>query len=115
MFTLIGDNLVTVPTLSREEIKKIIVDTLIPLGVVRISIFGSFARREESPTSDVDILVKLPSGKNRPIIGMKWFTLDKELEKKIGRPVDLVSEDALVNPLRAIIEKDLEVIYEKTG
>lgn len=101
--------------LSREDIKKIIVDTLIPLGVVRISIFGSFARREESPTSDVDILVKLPSDKNRPFIGMKWFTLDQELEEKIGRPVDLVSEDALVNPLRSIIEKDLEVIYEKTG
>lgn len=101
-------------SLSREDIKKIIIETLVPLGVVRISIFGSFARREDSPTSDVDILVKLPSG-NRPLIGMKWFTLDQELEEKIGRPVDLVSEDALVNSLRAIIEKDLEVIYEKTG
>ena len=101
--------------LSREDIKKIIVETLIPLGVVRICVFGSFARREESPTSDIDILVKLPSEKNRPVIGMKWFTLDKELEQKIGRPVDLVSEDALANPLRSIIEKDLEVIYEKAG
>lgn len=115
MFSLFGVILVFVATLSREDIKKIIVDTLIPFGVVRISIFGSFARREESPTSDVDILVKLPSGKNRPLIGMKWFTLDQELEKKIGRPVDLVSEDALASLLRAIIEKDLEVIYEKTG
>jgi len=102
-------------SLSREDIKKIIIDTLVPLGVVRISIFGSFARMEESSTSDIDILVKLPSAKNRPLIGMKWFSLDQELEKKIGRPVDLVSEDALFNPLRAVIQKDLEVIYEKTG
>lgn len=101
--------------LRREEIKKIIIETLVPLGVLRISIFGSFARREDSSASDIDILVKLPSGKNRPLIGMAWFTLDQELEKKIGRPIDLVSEDALVNPLRAIIEKDLEVIYEKAG
>jgi predicted nucleotidyltransferase len=46
---------------------------------------------------------------------MRWFTLDQELAEKIGRPVDLVSEDALFNPLRSIVEKDLEVIYEKTG
>lgn len=102
-------------TLSREEIKKIIIETLLPIGVVRISIFGSFARMDDSAVSDIDILVKLPSSKNRAIIGLKWFTLDQELEKKLGRPVDLVSEDALFNPLRAIIEKDLEVIYEKTG
>lgn len=103
------------PILSRDDIKKIIIDTLIPLGVVRISIFGSFARRDDSSESDIDILVKLSRDKNRPFIGMQWFSLDQELEKKIGRPVDLVSEDALFNPLRAIIERDLEVIYEKAG
>lgn len=101
--------------LSREDIKKIIIDTLIPLGVVRISIFGSFARQDDSATSDIDVLVKLQSGNNRPMIGMKWFTLDQELQQKIGRHVDLVSEDALFNPLRAVIQKDIEVIYEKTG
>jgi uncharacterized protein len=102
-------------TLNRDDIKQVIIDTLAPLGVLRICIFGSFARREDSATSDIDILVKLPPGDNRPLIGMRWFTLDQELAQKIGRPVDLVSEDALFNPLRSIVEKDLEVIYEKTG
>lgn len=101
--------------LSREEIKNIIITTLVPLGVLRIGLFGSFARQEDSSTSDIDILVKLPSTKTRSLIGLKWFTLDKELEDKIGRPVDLVSEDALFSPLRSIIEKDLEIIYEKAG
>ncbi len=32
--------------LSIEETKKIIIDTLVPLGVLRISLFGSFSRQE---------------------------------------------------------------------
>ncbi len=101
--------------LSFDETKKIIIDTLAPIGVLRISIFGSFARHELSPKSDIDILVLLPSIKNRKLIGLKWFTLDQELEKKLGRPVDIISESALFNPLKSLINQDLKVIYEKAG
>ncbi len=101
--------------LSREEIKKIIVDTLKPLGVNRISLFGSFARKEETGSSDIDILVALPALKGRKTIGLKWFTLDQELGKILGVHVDLVSESSLDSNLRSIIQKDLEIIYEKTG
>lgn len=101
--------------LAREEIKRLIVETLKPLGVLRIALFGSFSRNEEKAESDIDILVRLPPIKKRDLIGLRWFTLDQELEAKLGRPVDLVSEDALQPMLREIIEKDLEVIYEKAG
>ena len=101
--------------LARDEIKRLIIETLKPLGVLRISLFGSFSRNEENPESDIDILVRLPPLKNRSLIGLHWFTLDQELEAKLGRPVDLVSEDALEPVLRAIVERDLEVIYEKAG
>lgn len=101
--------------LAREDIKRIIIETLKPLGVLRISLFGSFSRHEENPESDIDILVRLPPLRNRALIGLHWFTLDQELEEKLGRPVDLVSEDALQPSLRAIVDKDLEVIYEKAG
>jgi uncharacterized protein len=101
--------------LSREDMKRIIVETLKPLGVLRIAIFGSFSRREETANSDIDILVRLPSLKNRRLIGLRWFSLDQELREKIGRTVDLVSEDALAANMRSVIEKDLEVIYEKAG
>jgi uncharacterized protein len=101
--------------LTRDEIKKIIVSTLLPWGVLRISLFGSYSRQQESLNSDIDILVLLPAAKDRKLIGLRWFSLDKELEEKIGRRIDLVSEDALSPSLRPVIEKDLEVIYEKTG
>ena len=101
--------------LSSEEINKIIIDTLAPFGVLRISIFGSFSRNQQTAKSDLDILVLLPPINNRKLIGLKWFTLDQELERKLGRPVDIVSENALFNPLKYSINQDLKVIYEKAG
>lgn len=100
---------------SREEIKKIIIDTLKPFGVLKISLFGSFARKEETESSDIDILVTLPDPENRKTIGLRWFVLDQELEQILGVPVDLVTESSLQREMRSIIREDLEVIYEKTG
>jgi predicted nucleotidyltransferase len=100
---------------SRDEVKKIIIDKLKPLGVLRIALFGSFARKEETENSDIDILVTLPSLKSRKPIGLMWFTLDQELESLLGQSVDLVTDGSLGHQLRSSIQKDLEIIYEKTG
>lgn len=100
---------------SRDEAKKIIIDTLKPLGVTRIALFGSYARGEETEGSDIDILVTLPDPTSRKPIGMKWFVMDQQLAEALGRPVDLVSEGSLSHSLRSIIQRDLEIIYEKTG
>lgn len=101
--------------MDREEIKRIIIETLEPLGVERIGLFGSFSRREETAKSDIDILVRFAPPGRRPVIGLRWFSLDQELEEKIGRPIDLVSEESLSSLLKSIIERDLEIIYEKAG
>lgn len=55
---------------TREQIKKIIIDVLKPLGVLRIGLFGSFARKEDS-INDIDILLTLPGINNRKTIGMR--------------------------------------------
>ncbi len=68
--------------MNSDDIIKVIIETLKPLGVLRIGIFGSFSRGEMNPESDIDILVRLPSRKKRKAIGLKWFVLDQELEKK---------------------------------
>ena len=101
--------------LSRKEIEKIIVDFLRPFGFQKIALFGSFARNDNSADSDIDILVTFPDQKNRKLIGLRWFTLNQELESLIGFPVDLVSEASLNEALKQIIYEDLSIIYEKTG
>jgi len=100
---------------EKEMITKVVIETLAPLGVIRIAFFGSFVRQDFGPQSDVDILVWLPSLGKRKTIGLRWFSLDQEIEKKIGRTVDIVTESSLNKFLREQIKKDIEIIYEKAG
>ncbi len=45
--------------------------------VKRIAVFGSFARGEETPESDIDILVELKDPEKRPRLGLGWLALKK--------------------------------------
>ena len=57
----------------------------------KLWVFGSCARREERPDSDVDLLVKYNGS-----IGMfELFDFETEVADKVGRKVDLVSVTAL--------------------
>jgi len=59
-------------------------------GVQTIAIFGSCARGEQTPLSDVDILVQV----QRPI-GLRFFELWDYLENILGLKVDLLTPEAL--------------------
>jgi hypothetical protein len=59
-------------------------------GVRRIGIFGSYARGEHAPLSDVDILVEL----EHPV-GWEIVDLQRYLEDLLGLKVDLVTAGAL--------------------
>ena len=72
--------------------------------VQRIGVFGSVVRGEQWQTSDVDILVEF----NQPI-GLDVFDLKRELEKTLGRKVDLATPAALKPRLKDKILD--EVIY----
>ena len=65
--------------------------------VERAYLFGSCSRGEERPDSDVDILVALDHSKP---IGMRYFQMITDLEDKLGRTLDLVTEDGHFNILR---------------
>jgi predicted nucleotidyltransferase len=61
--------------------------------VKRISVFGSFARGEETAESDIDLLVALKPSHLRPALGLfEVIRLEQELKKELGREVDLVTE-----------------------
>ena len=77
-------------------------------GVSRISIFGSYARGEARPDSDLDLLVAFSGRKG--LLGM--VALERELEIALGREVDLLTEEAISPYLRDRITRDLRVVYE---
>jgi len=80
---------------KREEILRIAVKH----GVGRIRVFGSAVRGEDTPESDIDFLIEV-EGPTTP-----WFPggLVMELEKLLGRRVDVVEPDALRQPLRETV------------
>jgi len=71
-------------------------------GVSRIGIFGSHARGEARPDSDLDVLVHF----DRPI-GLAFVTLADELEELLETPVDLVSASAIRPNMRPFIDEEL--------
>jgi predicted nucleotidyltransferase len=64
-------------------------------GAYNVRVFGSVARGEAGPTSDVDLLVDL-----RPGVGLEYIALWQDLQDLLGREVDLVTEQALPPYLR---------------
>lgn len=80
----------------------------------RISVFGSYARGETTPKSDIDLLVALKPSEERPPLGLfEIVRLEKELEMKLGRAVDLVTEEGLSPRIRPNVEKEKVVLYEE--
>ena len=95
------------------EIRRKAVPILKPY-INRLAVFGSTVRGEANPKSDLDLLIRLrPSGK-RPKLGLfKLMEIEEALEKKLGREIDLVTEDSLSPYIRPYIEKEQVVIYEE--
>ncbi len=96
-----------------DELRDKILPILLPYGVKRIALFGSVVRGEETPESDIDILVELKELGQRPPIGLKWFGIEQELSRLLGREVELVSVRSLSPHVRPYIEKDMVVLYEE--
>ncbi len=75
------------------------------LGVRSLALFGSVARDEATPTSDVDILVEFEP----PITFDRYMDVKFYLEDHLGKKVDLVSWKSLKPQLKEMVEK--EAVY----
>ena len=78
-------------------------------GVKELSVFGSAARGEMGPESDLDIMVEFEPGVRTGLI--KFETLVEELEVLVGRRVDLVTRGGLKPWVRSQVLRDARVIY----
>ncbi|MBQ3872901.1 MAG: nucleotidyltransferase domain-containing protein [Bacteroidales bacterium] len=79
--------------------------------VLRAWLFGSYARMEEKPDSDIDILVSLDKSAH---IGLMAFSgLVNQLEQATGRAVDLVPEESLKPYARESVNRDKYLVYER--
>ncbi len=80
-----------------------IIDTTSKFNPKLIGIFGSFARGENHPDSDLDILIDFEQDLNLlEIIG-----LEQDLTEVLGIEVDLITLRSLNPAVKKFIEKDL--------
>lgn len=80
--------------------------------VLKAWLFGSYARGEENEHSDVDILVAFDEGARVSLL--KHAIMADDLEKILGRPVDLVTEGTLLPFAAQSASHDKKLIYERT-
>ncbi len=67
-----------------------------------LAIFGSYSRREQNDSSDLDILVEFSDK-----IGVRFIDLAEDLENIIGFKVDLVSKNGIKEKYLKSIDSDL--------
>ena len=80
--------------------------------ILRAWIFGSYSRGEESPESDIDILVDY----DRTQGNFSLFTMGgilMELSELLGNQVDLVDNRGLMQFARESVDHDKILIYER--
>lgn len=82
-----AENKSTTPVLTRREAIGAIRTALLSLPVVAAALCGSFAREEQTPSSDIDLLVSFKEG-----TGLDGVELTRRtLEEVTGRNVDLIT------------------------
>ena len=68
----------------------------------QIGVFGSYARGEATPESDVDIAVDIQG-----VMGLNFVAMADEIEALFGIPTDVVPKRAIKPEYLANVEKDI--------
>ena len=92
-----------------EEIKNTAIPIVVEYGVVKLSIFGSYARGEANDESDLDFLID--KGELTGLI--QYYALVRKLEEAFNCHVDLITMGVSDRDFLKRIQSEELVIYER--
>ena len=95
-----------------KSLIPIIQKFMIGQPILRAWIFGSYSRGEETPDSDIDIMVDYDYS-NGIISLFKMGGILMDLSDLLGKKVDLVESRGLMDFARESVERDKILIYER--
>jgi predicted nucleotidyltransferase len=97
----VADEVIAIPRAHEAELRA--------AGIKSLSLFGSVARGDAGPDSDVDLAVELD---REARIGLfRLIELEEKIGELVGRKVDLLPEPVEKARLRANIERDRKVAF----
>ena len=100
--------------MSTQMMHQQIADYFKTQPVLKAWLFGSYARGEETPQSDVDILVVFDN-ENGNISLLKHIAIAYGLEDLLGKKVDLITDGTLLPFAMKTAENDKILIYERAS
>lgn len=95
-------------TMSAEEIVSKLTPLLDGYDISRACIFGSYARGEQRPDSDLDLLVEFRAPKSL----LTLVRIERELSDSLGIKIDLLTEQAISPYLIERIKSEMKVVYQ---
>ena len=95
-----------------KEMISTIREYLATQPVLKAWLFGSYSRGEQTPESDVDLLVRFDKDTKVGLFAHTRMILG--LEERLGRRVDLVPEGALMDFAKESVARDRLLIYSRT-
>ena len=98
--------------MSTKTMTKIIADYFKTQPVLKVWLFGSYARGEQTPLSDVDLLVEYDKD---GISLLKHCAMINDLEGMLDRSVDLIEDGTLLPFAVESANRDKRLIYERTA
>ena len=93
---------------SVAEIQQIVSPIADRYGVDRMMLFGSYARGDNTPQSDIDLRIDKGS-----VRGLQMAFLLTDLEDALGTNVDLLSTASLDTSFLASIQNEEKLLYER--
>ena len=92
-----------------DELKNIIGDIAKQYGVKKVALFGSYSTGEETPDSDVDLLVD--KGEIKGLFMFNSFVTS--VQERLNKDVDVITYNSLNRSLIKDSVKNEVVLYEQ--
>ena len=99
--------------MNTQIMTQIIADYFKTQPVLKAWLFGSYARGEETPESDVDLLVEFDH--SSPIGLLAYAQMWRELKGRLGCEVDLVEDGTLLPFAVESANRDKKLVYERAS
>lgn len=97
--------------LTDEQIKKVVTEYFQDKPVRKVYLFGSYARKEATEQSDVDLSFVLSDNAKVSYFTLAGYLLD--LEKRLNKKIDLVEEKQIYDMIRPSIDRSKILILDK--